>query len=150
MYITGIVMGNSPIPRRRALVHFFDGITGLMQVAIFFLLGLVSTPSDLLQYAGPGLAIALFISFVARPLVVFGILKPFHAPVRQRLLVDWCGLRGASAIVFSIMAALQAGTNNTLNDSLFHTVFFIVLFSILIQGTLLPWITKRLSMLDDL
>ena len=149
VYITGIVMGNSAIPGRKALVHFFDGMTGLMQVLIFFLLGLISTPSMLLQCAGTGIVAALFLTFMARPIVVFALLKPFRAPIRQRLVVEWCGMRGASAVVFAIVAALDPATGAAVESRLFHTVFFIVLFSILLQGSLIPLVTKKLDMIDE-
>ena len=148
-YLAGIVMGNNPIPGRKVLVHFFDGITGLMQVLIFFLLGLVFTGSTLLQCVLPGLLVALFLTFVARPLVVLALMAPFHAPQKQRLLVDWCGVRGASAIVFAIVAAVSPATGTEIDQLLFHTVFFIVLFSILLQGTLIPFVTRKLNMIDD-
>lgn len=40
-YIAGIILGNTPLHHKKSLVHFFDGITGLMQMLIFFLLGLL-------------------------------------------------------------------------------------------------------------
>ena len=95
------------IPNKKSLVHFFDGITGLMQILIFFLLGLAAFPSQMISIILPALAIALFITFVARPLSVFAILTPFHCPIKQQLLVSWSGLRGAASIVFAIMAVVS-------------------------------------------
>ena len=46
-YIVGIVLGNQNIYNKKSLVHFFDGMTGLMQMLIFFLLGLLSFPSNI-------------------------------------------------------------------------------------------------------
>ncbi|MBQ8752813.1 MAG: potassium/proton antiporter, partial [Clostridia bacterium] len=144
-YIVGIVLGNTKIPNKRNLVHFFDGITGLMQMLIFFLLGLLSFPSRLPQVALPALLIALFLTFVARPLAVMPILTPFRCPLRQQLLVSWAGLRGAASIVFAIMAVMAVDTEN----DIFHIVFFIVLFSILLQGSLIPFLSRKLDMLDE-
>lgn len=146
VYITGIILGNQSIPDKKSLVHFFDGLTGLMQILIFFLLGLVSFPSQMLSVILPALAIALFLTFVARPLSVFAILSPFKCPVRQQLLVSWSGLRGAASIVFAIMAVVSPAY---LDNDVFHVVFFIVLFSITIQGTLIPFVAKRLDMIDN-
>ena len=145
-YITGIILGNSGVPGKKTLVHFFDGITGLMQMLIFFLLGLVATPSRLPQIALPGLLVALFLALVARPAAVFAILTPFRCPVKQSLLVSWAGLRGASSIVFAIVAAVHPAY---LRSDIFHIVFFIVLLSISLQGTLLPLIARKLDMIDD-
>ena len=145
-YIDGIILGNTPLHHKKSLVHFFDGITGLMQMLIFFLLGLLAYPSQLPKILPIALAIAVFLTFVARPVSVFAILMPFRCPVKQQLLVSWAGLRGAASIVFAIMATVSPAY--TKND-LFHIVIFIVLFSISIQGTLLGLVAKKLDMIDE-
>lgn len=145
-YIAGIILGNPPLHHKKSLVHFFDGITGLMQMLIFFLLGLLAYPSQLPKILPIALAIAVFLTFVARPVSVFAILMPFRCPVKQQLLVSWAGLRGAASIVFAIMATVSPAY--TKND-LFHIVIFIVLFSISIQGTLLGLVAKKLDMIDE-
>ena len=145
-YIAGIILGNTPLHHKKSLVHFFDGITGLMQMLIFFLLGLLASPSQLPKILPIALAIAVFLTFVARPVSVFAILMPFRCPVKQQLLVSWAGLRGAASIVFAIMATVSPAY--TKND-LFHIVIFIVLFSISIQGTLLGLVAKKLDMIDE-
>lgn len=145
-YIAGIILGNTPLHHKKSLVHFFDGITGLMQMLIFFLLGLLAYPSQLPKILPMALAIAVFLTFVARPVSVFAILMPFRCPVKQQLLVSWAGLRGAASIVFAIMATVSPAY--TKND-LFHIVIFIVLFSISIQGTLLGLVAKKLDMIDE-
>ena len=145
-YIAGIILGNTPLHHKKSLVHFFDGITGLMQMLIFFLLGLLAYPSQLPKILPIALAIAVFLTFVARPVSVFAIMMPFRCPVKQQLLVSWAGLRGAASIVFAIMATVSPAY--TKND-LFHIVIFIVLFSISIQGTLLGLVAKKLDMIDE-
>ncbi len=145
-YITGIILGNMSIPNKKSLVNFFDGITGLMQILIFFLLGLLSFPSQLPRVIIPAIFIALFITFIARPLIVFGILTPFGCPVRQQILVSWSGLRGASSIVFAITALVSSAQ---IESDLFNIVFLVVLFSIAFQGTLIPFAAKKLDMIDD-
>lgn len=144
-YIAGIIMGNTKIQNKTELVHFFDGVTGLMQILLFFLLGLLSFPSQLPKIAVMALSIALFLTFVARPITVWAILKPFKSTRNQQLLVSWAGMRGAASIVFAIMAVIDPAI---MNYDIFHIVFFIVLFSILLQGTLLPLVSKKLDMID--
>ena len=139
-YITGIILGNRRIPGKQSLVNFFDGVTGFMQMLLFFMLGLLSYPSQLIHVALPALAIALFLTFIARPIAVFLIMTPFGCGFKKQLLVSWAGMRGAASIVFAIMAVVDPATTD--ND-IFHMVFFIVLFSILIQGTLLPFVAKK-------
>lgn len=145
-YIVGIVLGNSDLPGKKSLVHFFDGVTSLMQVIIFFLLGLLVSPALLHKAVLPALAIFLFILLVARPLAVSGILIPFKKyPFRQQALVSFVGLRGAASIVFAIMAI---SGNEMLENDLFNIVFCIVLLSISIQGSLIPLVSRKLKMID--
>jgi len=143
-YIVGIVIGNADIRNKKTLFPFFDGVTGLMQMLIFFLLGLLSFPSVLPEVALTSLFIALFLTFVARPAAVFALLAPFKCKITQILTVSWAGLRGAASIVFAIMATMDENTEN----DIFHIIFFIVLFSILFQGSLIPFVSKKLNMID--
>ena len=145
-YLFGIVLGNADLDNKKSLVHFFDGVTGLMQMLVFFLVGLLAFPSALPAVVFPSLMIALFLTFVARPAVVCLLLTPFRSKWRQQILVSWAGLRGAASIVFAIMAR-SSGT--VFEHDIFHMIFFIVLFSILLQGTLLPYVAKMLHMIDD-
>lgn len=146
VYIVGIIVGNSPIDHKRSLVHFFDGINSLMQMLLFFLLGLLSFPSQLIDVAFEGLVIALFLTFIARPVMTFILLTPFGCRLNQQLLVSWSGLRGAASIVFAVMAVISPASTN---HDIFHIVLFIVIFSILIQGSLIPFAARKLNMIDD-
>lgn len=145
-YITGIILGNRNIENKQQLAHFFDVMTGFMQMLLFFLLGLLSFPSNLPDVAFKGLMVALFLTFVARPVSVFAILTPFKSKLNQQLIVSWAGMRGAASIVFAITAVINPALVST---DIFHIVFFIVLFSILLQGSLLPWVSKKLDMIDN-
>ena len=144
VYICGIYLGNQKIKQKKAIVHFFDGITGLLQILIFFLLGLLATPSLIAPITMPALAIMLFLSCIARPLAIAILLFPLKCPWQQIFLVSFAGLRGVASIVFAIIATI----NVTLTYDVYHIVFFIVLLSITFQGTLLPWMAKKLKMID--
>ncbi len=145
-YIVGIVLGNSEIGDKKGLVSFFDGIVNLFQIFLFFLLGLLAFPSQIPNSLLPALAIAVFITLIARPIAVGIIMKLFKCPLKQIALVSFSGLRGATSIIFAIM--VTASPTYTNND-IFHIVFFIVLLSLSIQGTLLPYLSSKLAMLDD-
>ncbi len=145
-YIVGVILGNTDFPGKKALVNFFDGITGLMQVLIFFLLGLLARPLLLHRAILPALAIFLFMLLIARPLAVTGILSPFRKyALRQQILVSFVGLRGAASIVFAIMAMTD---NPLVENDIFNIVFCIVLISISLQGSLIPWVARKLDMVD--
>ncbi|MCD7724556.1 MAG: potassium/proton antiporter [Clostridiales bacterium] len=145
VYLAGIILGNSRLKNKANLVHFFDGITGLAQICLFFLLGLLAFPHKLPEVILPAIAIALILNFVARPAAVFAILLPARASIRQCMLVSFAGLRGAASIVFAIMVTARGAV---IQDDLFHIVFLISLFSVALQGTLLPLAAKKLQMVD--
>lgn len=145
-YLAGILLGNQKFPRRKALVHFFDGLTGLMQMLIFFLLGLLAFPSQMPAILLPSLLIALFLTFLARPAAVFLLLAPFRAKRSQKLVVSWAGLRGAASIVFAIMATVDPAYTK---HDVFHIAFCVVLFSIALQGSLLPLAAKKAGLIDE-
>ena len=145
-YIAGIILGNQYIPKKKNLVNFFDAFNGIMQMIIFFLLGLLVFPSKLPMYIVPALFIALFLTFIARPVAIAALLVPFKAPLNQQLILSWAGLRGAASIVFAIVAVVNP---NYADDSIFSIVFCVVLLSLLFQGALLPLASKKLNMIDD-
>lgn len=145
-YLCGIILGNRKIPNQKALVHFFNGVTGLVQMLIFFLLGLLATPSKLPSAFLMAVIIMVLLTFVARPVSVFAILSPARCPVKQQLFVSFAGLRGAASIVFAIMATVKPPV---LENDLYHIVFCIVLLSITFQGSLLPLCAKWLGMTDQ-
>lgn len=144
-YIAGIILGNQHIPKKKNLVNFFDAFNGMMQMLIFFLLGLLVFPSKLPLYFLPALCIALFLTVIARPLSILLLLTPFKAPINQQLIMSWAGLRGAASIVFAIIAVVSP---NYADDSIFSIVFCVVLLSLLFQGGLLPFASKYFNMID--
>ena len=145
-YIAGIILGNQNIPKKKNLVNFFDAFNGMMQMLIFFLLGLLVFPSKLPYYFVPALFIAIFLTFIARPITMAILLSPFKAPLNQQLIMSWAGLRGAASIVFAIVAVVSP---NYADDSIFSIVFCVVLLSLLFQGALLPSASKHLNMIDE-
>lgn len=146
VYIVGLLLGNSVLPERRTLVPFFDGVTGILDSMLFFLLGLLSFPSRLLAVLPQALAIALFLTFVARPLVTHVLMRPFGGSLARRVLVSFAGLRGAASVVFAIIAVIYPVE---MENDMFHIVFGVVLFSIAFQGSLLPMVARKLNMIDE-
>ncbi|MEG1003436.1 MAG: potassium/proton antiporter [Clostridium sp.] len=146
VYLAGIIIGNSKIPHKKSLVHFFDGISWIMQIALFFMLGLLAFPSDIPQVAFKGVSISIFMIFIARPIAIFSVLSFFKVPIKEQLFVSWVGLRGAASIVFAIYAVTYGVP---IDNDIFHIIFFIALFSVAVQGTLIPKVANFLDLVDD-
>mgnify|MGYP000866419845 CR=1 FL=1 len=146
VYLMGIIIGNSDIPNKSILIPFFDGITGLAQILLFFILGFLAFPHQMPAMLLPAVVITVILTFIARPIAVFLFLIPFRCSIRQCLLISWAGLRGAASIVFSIMALAQGVE---VSYDLYHIVLMVAFFSVSIQGTLLPFVSKKLDMVDE-
>ena len=147
VYMSGIIIGNSShLPYKKSLFQFFDCISWIMQIVLFFMLGLLSFPSKFINIIGISVSISIFMILVARPVATFITLYPFKYSIKEKLFISWVGLRGAASIVFAIYATTY-GVNMTYD--IFHIVFFVALFSVSIQGTLLPKFAKKLDLVDN-
>lgn len=141
VYIAGLVVGNSDFVHKRSLTRFHDGIAWLMQIAMFLALGLLVFPSRIIPVVGSGVVVALFLMFVARPASVFAALSFARIDWREKAFVGWVGLRGAVPIILATFPLLAGIPNASL---IFNLVFFIVLFSVLLQGTTLGPVARWL------
>ena len=150
LYVTAIIIGNrADLPHRKEILHFFDGMTWLMQLVMFLMLGLLASPSKMLPMILPALVIGLFMIFVARPASVFLSLLPFRGlSFRAKVFTSWVGLKGAGPILFALCPVV-AGLEGA--DDMFNIVFLITLISLLLQGMTLSPVARmlRLSYEED-
>lgn len=142
-YVAGVTLANREFLHKRSLIRFHDAIAWMMQIGMFVVLGLLVFPSELLPVALQGLAVAAVLMFVARPVAVLLTLLPFRLPIREVGLVSWVGLRGAAPIIlatFPVVAGLPQA------ERIFNVVFFVVLTSVLVQGSTIPLVARRLGL----
>ncbi len=142
VYVAGVVLRDRDFLHRRSLHAFHDGLAYLLEVAMFLLLGLLVFPNQLLQVALPALLVAAVLVLVGRPLAVFVSLLANRSPLAHKLMVSWTGLRGAVPIILATFP-LIAGVEGA--QTLFNVTFFVVLVSILVQGTTLPLVARLLK-----
>jgi cell volume regulation protein A len=131
VYLAGIVLAGGPLPYRAGVRRVHDSLAWLAQIVMFVLLGLLVFPSRLLVNLWLGLALALTLAFLARPLAVLAVLGPFRPGWREGAFVAWVGLRGAVPIVLATYPVLRGVPSG---DELFHLVFFAVVVNSLVPG----------------
>jgi potassium/hydrogen antiporter len=143
VYLAGLVIGNRPLRAAASIMTFHDTATWMCQIVMFLLLGLLVTPSTLILYAWPALAIAMFLMLVGRPLAVWLCLLPFHFTRKETAFIAWVGLRGAVSI---FLAAIPQLTRLPHAEVFFNVAFFVVLVSLLVQGWTITLAGRRLGM----
>jgi potassium/hydrogen antiporter len=141
VYLAGLVVGNRPTRAHNTVVVFLDAVTWLAQIVMFVLLGLLASPTRLAEHALPGLAVAVTLMVLARPLAVFACLAPFRFSWREKLFISWVGLRGAVGIFLASMP-LMVGLPQA--QLFFDVGFVVVLVSLLVQGWTIAWAAHRL------
>lgn len=143
-YVCGVVIGNGIKRGGEITKHFFNSISWLAQSLMFIILGLQIFPQTLFSVFALSLIPAALLMFVARPLAVQLCYLPFiKASWKKRLFISSIGLKGATPIVFSLIPA-AAGVEGAIE--LVHVVFFIVLFSIVLQGAAIEPLAKKLKL----
>jgi cell volume regulation protein A len=145
-YLTALALGSGNIPARRTVVAFHEGVGWVAQIGLFILLGLLVFPSSLDDVALEGLALSAVLILVARPLAAF--LATIFSPLdlRERAMLGWAGLRGATPIwlaTFPVVAGIGGGQQE------FAIVFFVVVTSTLIQGASFEPLARALGLTTD-
>lgn len=143
VYLAGLMLGNQPLRAYASIKRFHDGIAWLAQIGMFLTLGLLATPSRMVDALQPALLTAAALIFVARPIAVVASLLPFHFPWREQVYLAWVGLRGSVPMVLATFPLLAGLPNSTL---FFDVAFVIVLVSLVVQG----WTVAPAARLLDL
>ena len=145
IYVAAIIIGNkAKVKQKKEILQFFSGLTWLMQLVMFLILGLLARPSQMLPVLLPAILIGLFMIVVARPASVFLTLLPFKGmSVRAKTFVSWVGLKGAGPILFALCPVV-AGLEGA--SMMFNIVFIITLFSLLLQGVSLSKVARWLRL----
>jgi len=143
VYLMGFVIGNARLPQLVHILHVQDGLAWLAQITMFLILGLLVTPSHLLEYLAVALGIAFALIFVARPIAVLISLLPFSFPWREQIFMSWVGLRGAVPIILALFPWLSGVEQQELY---FDIAFVVVMVSLLIQGWTIAPLARWLNL----
>ena len=143
VFVAGIALGDADMPLRGEIESFHTALASLAEVVVFVALGLTIDLTDLLSSTRflEGLAIAVVLAVVARPLAVGPLLAPIRIPRNEKLFVMWSGLRGAVPILLAAFALL-AGVEES--ERVYDIVFVVVAFSVIVQGSSIPFVARRL------
>jgi cell volume regulation protein A len=146
VYVASVYLGRGQLPYRASLLRVHDAVAWLAQIAMFLMLGLLVFPSRLIEVAPIGLALALFLAVVARPVVVAACLLPFRYRSREVGYIGWVGLRGAVPIILATFPVLAGAPGG---ERLFTLVFFIVVVNAIVPGATVAWVTRKLHLESD-
>jgi cell volume regulation protein A len=144
VFVAGVLVGDADAPEQRAIEGFHTSLASLAEIAVFVALGLTIDLDDLADARLwlEGLALALVVGFLARPLAVGMTLLPARLRLGERLFVVWGGLKGAVPILLAAFA-LSAGVDD--GERIYDLVFIVVAFSVIVQGSAIPYVARRLN-----
>jgi cell volume regulation protein A len=143
VYVAGLMLGRADFPNKRMIMRFHDGLAWLMQIVMFITLGLLVFPSHIIPLIGAGILLTFLLMVVARPVSIFLCLLPFKMNMREKIMIAWVGLRGAVPIIlatFPFTSGIQQA------DTIFNVVFFVVIASVFLQGTSIPFLSRLLKL----
>jgi cell volume regulation protein A len=146
VYLAALALGSARIPARRTIVAFHEGLGWVAQISLFILLGLLVFPSRLDDVALKGLALSAVLILVARPVATFVATTFAPLNVREKAMLGWAGLRGATPIwlaTFPVVAGIAGGEQE------FAIVFFVVVTSTLVQGASFEPLATWLGLTTD-
>ncbi|NNG37749.1 potassium/proton antiporter [Flexivirga sp. ID2601S] len=145
-YLAGLVLGNLHLPHHQAVRGFSQALGWLAQIGLFVLLGLLASPDRLGAQIVPAIVVGLVLLLIARPASVLASLPWFGFSWREQAFLSWAGLRGAVPVVLATVP-LTVGTPHT--EWIFDLVFVLVLVFTLVQAFPMPWIARRLGVVEQ-
>lgn len=146
VYVAGLWLGNAVLPHRNATKGFAEGLAWLAQIGLFVMLGLLASPSRLVDALLPALIVGGSLLLVARPISVLLCATPFRVGLREQAFMSWAGLRGAVPIV---LATIPITVGLPAAERIFDVVFLLVVVFTLIQGPALPFVARRLGVMES-
>jgi cell volume regulation protein A len=144
VFVAGVLLGDADVPLRDEIERFHTALASLAEVVVFVALGITIDVTDVLSSTRflEGLALAVILALVARPLAIAPLLAVVQMRPNERLFIIWSGLRGAVPILLAAFAVL-GGVDDA--DRVYEIVFVVVAFSVIVQGSTIPFVARRLG-----
>jgi cell volume regulation protein A len=144
VFIAGLVLGDLDLPYKRQIRRFHMALASLAEIVVFVALGLTVSASQLVENNVwlDGLILAAALAFIGRPLGLAPLLVPLRLRFGEKLFIAWGGLKGAVPILLAAFALLAE-----VDDArrIYEIVFVVVGFSVVVQGSSIPFVAKRLG-----
>jgi len=156
VFVFGIVLGNKESFGFRMedgevqkLNEFVLSTAFIMRLFIFILLGGQLDFAQIAQHWEGGIAVALILMFVARPITVFVCALPDRrARWRRSELIFMCWTR-ETGVIPAALAGLLIGAKAPGADVVASVTFVAILMTILIQAPTTEWVGRRLGLLEE-
>jgi cell volume regulation protein A len=144
VFVAGLIAGSADFVAKRETERFHAALANLAEIVVFVALGLTVTLADVWHWnvGGYAFVLAVVLALVARPAVVLALLAPARLRWEERVFVAWAGLKGAVPILLAAFAVL-AGVREA--ERIYLIVFVVVMFSVVIQGSLIATVARRLG-----
>jgi monovalent cation:H+ antiporter, CPA1 family len=147
----GLVNGNIG-PRgmssttRLVVFNFWEFMTFLANSFVFLLVGIVVDLPLLIENWG-AILWGILAALLSRLIVIYGLFPRSRTiPLRWKHILYWGGLRGA--ISLALVLGLPAVLGQQASGQIRAMVFGLVLFTLLVQGTSMSWLVKRLGIVQ--
>jgi cell volume regulation protein A len=144
VFVAGIVLGDERAPYKREVERFHSALASLGEVVAFAFLGL-TVHLDVLARTDvwvPGVVVGLLLALVVRPVVGLPLLLPARLTRGESAFVLFAGLKGAVPLLLGSLI-VDSGLDGA--DRLYGVVVLVVLVSVLLQGSLVPTVARRLG-----
>jgi cell volume regulation protein A len=142
VFVTGLLVGDARAPYKAEIERFHTSLASIAEIVVFTALGLTVHLTGLGDVWGDALLLAVLLVFVARPVVALTLLLPAKLRAAERLFVAWGGLKGAVPILLAALAFIASVRDS---GQIYGIVFVVVAFSVVVQGTTIPFAAARLG-----
>lgn len=145
VFVAGIVIGDARAPYKPEIKRFHAALAGLAEIVAFVVLGLTVDLNVLIHPDVwiPGLALAVALTALIRPLAVGACLLGVELKRNERVFILFAGLKGAVPI---LLGELLRAAHVPNAERLYGIVVVVVIFSVLVQGSAVPGVASLLQL----